>query len=595
MAISDAFLQELRGRVDMQDVASPYVQLRRRGRTLTGLCPFHNEKTPSFHIYVENQSFYCFGCGAGGDVITFVRRMENLDYVEAVKTLAQRAGMPMPEDGVDDTLMKRRQELLAANREAAHFYHTQLMQPCGKEALDYLLRRGITMKTIRHFGLGFAPNDWSALIKHMRGQNIAEQALLEANLARKSEKEGRSSVYDNFRNRIMFPIIDIRGNVIAFGGRVTDDSRPKYINTSDTLLYKKSLGVFALNFAKNANDGKLIVAEGYMDVIALHQAGFTNAIACLGTALTREQANLLSRYAKEVILAYDADGAGQQATKRAIEVFQTTSLQTRVLRLSGGKDPDEILREHGRERFQSLLDVAANDIEYRILREREKYDLETQDGKLQFLKAAAQLLAALPGEIERDIYTTRIAQELSVSKEALAREVQQTRGTLHKTREKEHNRQVQRALLMHTSPEAGQNGTPGTRPDPERLRNPLAVRAEEILLASLLRNPDFYAKLSPLPQAEDFILSVHKHLFSVLTRRLQEGKEVELSFLAQDFLPDEMNTVTKLFAAGGGIQNSLQECADCIAAILREKDKKQPIDVGKLDDEEYLRIFMRKS
>lgn len=371
MRLSDSFLEQLRANTDIESVISPYVNLRRRGKNLVGLCPFHNEKTPSFTVYPENGSFYCFGCGVGGDVITFVRRMENLDYMEAVKQLADRVGMALPEDGYDDTLAKKRTAVLAANRAAAKFFHSQLFTDRGRHALNYFLDRGLTMKTIRHFGLGFAPDDWRALKNHLNEQGFDDILLESANLLRRSDKSGKVSYYDNFRNRVMFPIIDPRGNVIAFGGRVLDDSKPKYINTSDTLVYKKSNGVFALNFAKNGNDGKLIIAEGYMDVIALHQAGFTNAVACLGTALTKEQANLLSRYADEIILSYDADEAGQKATARALGIFGTTGMEIKVLRLTGGKDPDEIIKKYGAQRFRDIINGAANDTEYRLLRARQ--------------------------------------------------------------------------------------------------------------------------------------------------------------------------------------------------------------------------------
>ena len=349
MKISERFIQELLEKVDIEQVVSPYVNLKRRGKTLVGLCPFHNEKTPSFTVYPESHSFYCFGCGAGGDVISFVRRMENLDYVEAVKSVAQLAGVSMPEDGYDDSLSKQRMRLLGANREAARFFNACLFEPENRHALDYFLNRGLTVNTIRRFGLGYAPDDWRRLINHLREKGYTEQELVLANLARRSDKNGKANYYDNFRNRVMFPIIDLRGNVIAFGGRVMDDSKPKYINTSDTPVYKKSNGVFALNFAKNANDNKLILVEGYMDVIALHQAGFTNAVACLGTAFTSEQANLLSRYADEIMICYDNDGAGKQATERALAVLGKTGLKLRVVQMTGGKDADEIIRKHGKE------------------------------------------------------------------------------------------------------------------------------------------------------------------------------------------------------------------------------------------------------
>ena len=418
MAVSERFIQELQERVDIEEVISSHITLRRRGKTLVGLCPFHNEKTPSFTVYPDTNSFYCFGCGAGGDVISFIRRIDNLDYVEAVKTVAQMAGMSMPEDGYDDTLAKRRMRLLAANREAARFFNACLMDEKNRPALDYFLRRALTTATIRHFGLGYAPDSWHALTEHLRSKGFTYEEMVLANLVRRSDKNGKANYYDNFRNRVMFPIIDLRGNVIAFGGRVMDDSKPKYINTSDTPVYKKSNGVFALNFAKNANENKLLLVEGYMDVIALHQAGFTNAIACLGTAFTSEQANLLSRYAEEIIICYDNDGAGREATQRALNVLGKTGLKLRVVTMSGGKDADEIIRTHGKERFAELLGMAANKTEYRLLQERNKYNLNTDDGKLRFLTAAAQILAECSA-IERDIYATRLSNELGVSAESI--------------------------------------------------------------------------------------------------------------------------------------------------------------------------------
>ena len=370
MKLNERFIQDLQERADIEQFISSYVTLKRRGKTLVGLCPFHNEKTPSFTVYPDTRSFYCFGCGAGGDVISFVRRIDNLDYIEAVKSVAQIAGMPMPEDGYDDTLSKKRMRLLAANREAARFFNSCLMQEKNRHALEYFLSRGLSMNTIRHFGLGYAPNEWRSLLEHLRSKGFTDEELVLANLARRSDKDGRVSYYDNFRNRVMFPIIDLRGNVIAFGGRVMDDSKPKYINTSDTLVYKKSNGVFALNFAKNANDNKLILVEGYMDVIALHQAGFTNAIACLGTAFTSEQANLLARYAEEILICYDNDEAGKKATEKALGVLGKTGVKLRVVKMDGGKDADEIIRKHGKERFDALLGKAANRTEYRLLEER---------------------------------------------------------------------------------------------------------------------------------------------------------------------------------------------------------------------------------
>ena len=580
MAISDEFLRELHERVDIETVISPYVNLRRRGRLLTGLCPFHGEKTPSFTVYPDSQSFYCFGCGAGGEIVTFIRRIENLDFVEAVKSLAQKAGMQMPEDGFDDTVSKRRAEMLAANREAAKFFHDTLMSPQGKTALDYLLKRGMSHAMITRFGIGFAPNLWEGLLNHMRAKGFSPALLLDANLVRKSTKNDSNNFYDNFKNRIMFPIIDLRGNVIAFGGRVLDDSKPKYINTSDTLVYKKSQGVFALNFAKNGNGGKLILAEGYMDVVALHQAGFTNAVACLGTAFTKEQAQLITRYASEVILAYDADGAGQEATKKAMYILNPTGVKMRVLRLTGGKDPDEIIKNHGTAYFQNLLDGASNDTEYKLLREREKYDTATPDGKLNFLKAAVTVLAGLYSPIETDIYASMLSEELKVDKNAILLQVKELKKKRDKNREKEVFKDIQHNIAGF-----------GDKVNPERQKNIRAAKAEETLITTLLNNPDFYKKLSAKVTPDDFMTEFNKRVFTLLYQRLADGKGIELTLLVPDFSAEEMDRITKLYVSAANITNTIEECDDCIKVLSEERNKPAAVNPAELSDEDFLKML----
>lgn len=580
MRLSDAFLEQLRANTDIESVISPYVNLRRRGKNLVGLCPFHNEKTPSFTVYPENGSFYCFGCGVGGDVITFVRRMENLDYMEAVKQLADRAGMALPEDGYDDTLAKKRTAVLAANRAAAKFFHSQLFTEQGRQALDYFLDRGLAPETIRHFGLGFAPNDWRALKRHLNEQGFDDVLLESANLLRRSDKNGKVSYYDNFRNRVMFPIIDPRGNVIAFGGRVLDDSKPKYINTSDTLVYKKSNGVFALNFAKNGNDGKLIIAEGYMDVIALHQAGFTNAVACLGTALTKEQANLLSRYADTIILSYDADEAGQKATARALGIFGTTGMEIKVLHLEGGKDPDEIIKNYGAQRFQAIIDGAANDTEYRLLKARQGIDLATDDGKVKYLSAAAEILAEIGSPVEVDVYASRLAHELGVDKLAIQSQVKYKREGLKKRRAVKREQEQTRLLIN------GQNTK-----NPERAQHLRAAKAEETLIASLMRNPDFYNKLKDGLSADYFVTALNRRIFSIVLSRLEEGGNTEPYFLSSEFTPDEMDEVERIFRSATQLSNTVDECADCIKILKEEKNKPETVKASELSDEDFAKLF----
>lgn len=581
MAISDDFLSELRARTDIESVISPYVNLSKRGRLVKGLCPFHNEKTPSFTIYTDSQSFYCFGCGAGGDAITFVRRIENLDYVEAVKVLAERAGMQMPDDGYDDSLAKHRQRILAANREAARFFHSTMMSEQGRIGLNYFLGRGLTMQTIKHFGLGYAPDSWDALLKYMQSKGFSRQELLDANLVRLNDKGEYTSYYDNFRNRAMVPIIDLRGNVIAFGGRVLDDSKPKYINTSDTLVYKKSDGVFALNFAKNGNPSQIIVAEGYMDVIALHQAGFTNSIACLGTALTQEQARLVSRYAEEVILSYDSDEAGQKATRRAIDIFGKTGVKIRVLKLTGGKDPDEIIKKYGKEKFQSLIDGAANDIEYAILREREKYDLDSIDGKTKFLTSIASILATA-NSIEQDAYSSKLAAEMGISKDAIMQEVKRAFKRKLEAQKKSRFNDIVKETV-----------TPKDTINPERAKHIRAAKAEETLLASLMLNPDFYKKIKDSLNEDLFVTDFNRRVYTALSARIENGRSIELSMFAAEFTPEEMGRLAQFGAMSGAISNTVAECNDCINVLKQEKAKASAVNAAELSDEEFRNLFKK--
>ena len=436
MALSDSFLQELKMKTDIEDVISTYVTLKRRGATLVGLCPFHNEKTPSFTVYPATQSFYCFGCGAGGDAITFLKKIENLDYLDAVKTLAQRAGLQMPQEGFDDSLSKRRRRILEMNREAARFYHSVLLSPEGKVGYDYYIGRALSAATINHFGLGFAPNQWDALLKHMRAKGYQPAELVDAGLARKGQK----GYYDNFRNRVMTPIIDVRGNVIAFGGRVLDDSKPKYVNSPETLVYHKSETVFALQIAKRSAVRRFVLCEGYMDVISMHQAGIDTAVCACGTALTPEQVRLISEYADEVILSYDSDEAGQKATLRSLELFRNSPVKVGVLQIPGAKDPDEYIKKYGAERFKALLDGVGNALDFRLGRLRSQYDLKQDAQRLEYVKEAVEMLAERSNPTEQEVYAGRLAEETNISKTAIMAQLADAVKKAGSKRRREQNR-----------------------------------------------------------------------------------------------------------------------------------------------------------
>lgn len=577
MALSDSFLQELKMKTDIEDVISTYVTLKRRGATLVGLCPFHNEKTPSFTVYPATQSFYCFGCGAGGDAITFLKKIENLDYLDAVKTLAQRAGLQMPQEGFDDSLSKRRRRILEMNREAARFYHSVLLSPEGKVGYDYYIGRALSAATINHFGLGFAPNQWDTLLKHMRAKGYQPAELVDAGLARKGQK----GYYDNFRNRVMTPIIDVRGNVIAFGGRVLDDSKPKYINTGDTLVYKKTNELFALNFAKDSKEDALILCEGYMDVIAMHQAGFTNAVAGCGTALTTEQVRLISRYAKEVILTYDADEAGQKALQKAMTLFDQTDVKVRIPALVGGKDPDEIIRTYGRDKFKGMLEGASNETEFRLLALRRQYNLATTQGKIDFIGGALQILATLP-PVEQDLYVSRLSEELGVERQNMKVQLQDLVRRQGNRREKREFKRIVQENMRKTARE--------TMATDASLRK---LRAEDRLISLLLRYPDC-SRLCKDFDPQWLTPGFAQRVFTLILQRLENGDGTELMDLRDRLTDDEMGRLSGIIARGGESADAKQEFFDCLQTIRAEQQKKQE-SAAELDDQAFRDLFRHHS
>ena len=577
MALSDSFLQELKMKTDIEDVISTYVTLKRRGATLVGLCPFHNEKTPSFTVYPATQSFYCFGCGAGGDAITFLKKIENLDYLDAVKTLAQRAGLQMPQEGFDDSLSKRRRRILEMNREAARFYHSVLLSPEGKVGYDYYIGRALSAATINHFGLGFAPNQWDALLKHMRAKGYQPAELVDAGLVRKGQK----GYYDNFRNRVMTPIIDVRGNVIAFGGRVLDDSKPKYINTGDTLVYKKTNELFALNFAKDSKEDALILCEGYMDVIAMHQAGFTNAVAGCGTALTTEQVRLISRYAKEVILTYDADEAGQKALQKAMTLFDQTDVKVRIPALVGGKDPDEIIRTYGRDKFKGMLEGASNETEFRLLALRRQYNLATTQGTIDFIGGALQILATLP-PVEQDLYVSRLSEELGVERQNMKVQLQDLVARQGNRREKRKFNRIVQENMRKTARE--------TMATDASLRK---LRAEDRLISLLLRYPDC-SRLCKDFDPQWLTPGFAQRVFTLILQRLENGDGTELMDLRDRLTDDEMGRLSGIIARGGESADAKQEFSDCLQTIRAEQQKKQE-SAAELDDQAFRDLFRHHS
>ncbi len=556
MPLPERFLDELLARTDIVDLVSESVRLTKKGNSYWGCCPFHSEKTPSFHVVPDRQMYKCFGCGKGGGAINFVMELENLPFKDAVAVLAQRAGMPVPEFGSSPGARERREKILTINRQAARAFHRWLHGPEGAEGLAYLQRRGLSRRTLTNFGLGFAPNRWDGLITELSAQGYDKRDLLDAGLA-VSNKDGR--IYDRFRNRVMFPIIDVRGNVIGFGGRVMDDSTPKYLNSPDTPVYNKSRNVFALNIAKTAKAGRVILTEGYMDTISLHQAGFDSAVASLGTALTEEHGQLLSRYFKEAVIAYDGDGAGVAAAQRAIPILEKAGLKVKVLRMQGAKDPDEFIKAYGREAFARLLDQSENQVDYRLAQLQKKFDLNDDSQKVAFLQEAAQLVSALHSAVEREIYGGHAAQAAGVTPDAMKLEVDRAlKGRLRKAKKQQERRDL----------------TPTSQLQPRarslRYENVRSARAEEGLLRLLMLDPGLADKMAGITGAE-FSSPLLGRAFDRLMQRAGEGLSTQLAALAEDFSGGEMDHLAQVAAQPESVANSGQAIADYISLIRGEK------------------------
>ena len=559
MAIPDRFLDELIARTDIVDLVSESVRLTKKGRNYWGLCPFHSEKTPSFSVSADKQIYKCFGCGKGGGAINFVMELDNLPFRDAVAVLAKRAGLEVPDSGYSAGAKERREKLLAINKQAARTFHQWLYAPEGAEGLAYLQRRGLSRRTLTSFGLGFAPNRWDALIQALGQQGYDKRDLLDAGLA-VSNQDGR--IYDRFRNRVMFPIIDIRGEVIGFGGRVMDDSTPKYLNSPDTPVYNKSRNVFALNIAKKSKAGRVILTEGYMDTISLHQAGFDSAVASLGTSLTPEHAQLLSRYFPEAIIAYDGDGAGVSAAQRAIPLLERAGMKVRVLRVTGAKDPDEFIKQFGRDAFLRLLDQSENQVDYRLEQIRKKYDLSDDSQKVGFLQEAAQLLSSLPSAVEREIYGRHAAETAGVSPEAVAQEVKKA---------------FQRRLRKEQKQQERRDLTPAIQLQPKsrglRYENIRSARAEEGVLRLLLLDPSLHRELTQL-RPEEFSSPLLGKAYALLLRRAEESLSTQLSLLAGELTGEEMDHLTQVASSPESMANSRQSLADYIAVIRAEAIKR---------------------
>ena len=582
--IPQDYIQEVVRRNDIEDVVQSYVQLRRRGRTCTGLCPFHTEKTPSFVVYPETQSFYCFGCGAGGDVITFIKKISNLEYVEAVKLLASRVGMPMPNE--EDKAGEMRRKVLAINRDAARYFYDQLNKPTPEAALAreyWRKRRGLSDNTIRRFGLGYAPDSYSDLLHYLKGRGYNEEELLESGLVRRSEK---GNLYNLFRHRMITPIIDLRGNVIAFGGRVLDDSKPKYINSPETVVYKKSRTLFALNIAKRSTSRRYILCEGYMDVISMHQAGFDTAVCACGTALTPEQVKLIGEYADEVILSYDSDEAGQKAAARSLELFAPSPARVSVLNIPGAKDPDEFIKKFGRDRFEMLLNGTANATEFKLAKIRAKYDIATDKGRLDYIKEALALLAGHISPTEREVYAGRLAEETGISRGAIQTQLQ---GAVRRAEQTARRRRQQQL--------AGE-GVAASIKVPYDLGGSKALglaNAEQQLVAAMLKDPAVIRKVRAKIMPGEFLLPEMQQVCSAIFALDSQGAAVSLSALGAVLSEQDLAQLAQLLARNADLNLTDQDIEMFLARIRKSLPKSSKAGSMSADElQNYLQSLQKE-
>ena len=577
MAVPEAFLDELTARNPIEDVVGQYVSLKRSGSNLFGLCPFHGEKTASFSVAPDKGIYYCFGCHKGGGVINFQMEVEGLSYPDAVRALAKRVGMEVPEDEQYQSRYRQQERLWALHKEAARFFHSQLYAPVGRAALEYAFGRGMSKSILTTFGVGYAPDTWDSLVKAMRAKGYTEQELKDSGLVTVSQKNG--NLFDRFRDRLMFPIIDVRGNVIGFGGRIisNDKDTAKYLNSPETMIFNKRKNLFGLNLAKKTKQDHLILVEGNIDVVALHQYGFDNAIASLGTSLTEEQAALMTRYTDQVVLIYDGDKAGQNATQRAIPILEKAGLQVKVLQIKDAKDPDEFLKKFGADKFKILLEGSANRVEYQLNSIRRKYDLREDDQKIKFVHEAAEMICTLGSAVQREVYGGRVAEAAGISADAMKMEI----GKAYKRRidrEKKKQEKIDLAPAQAMKPKARSI----------RYDNMKSAMAEEAVIAMVLKDPSLLDKTAELKK-EMFSVDVLGNVYGQLYQRHFQGLEVSLGVLS-GLEGEEMSHVAMILHKQSG-PVSEDALRDCIRTIRSEYQKKQ---VSSADDLLALRERMKE-
>ncbi len=574
MRLPESFLDALKANNDIVTVMSSYVELKRAGRDYVCLCPFHGERTASCHVYTDTQSFYCFGCGAGGDVINFVRMIEHYnDFMESVKHLAQRAGMALPDDKYDGD-SNRRTRLLAMNRDAARYFRDVLLSPEGRPGLEYLEKRQVTENTRIKYGLGFAPDGWHNLHFHMRSKGYSDEEMIQGALL----VQKNNSIYDKFRNRVIFPIIDARGNVIAFGGRTLEADAPaKYLNSDETDVFHKRENLFSLNFAKNTKDHFLILCEGYMDVISLNQAGFDSAVATLGTAITPQQAKIMKRYADEVVISYDADAAGQKATMKAINLLDEAGVKARVLNIPDAKDPDEYIKKFGADKFRVLLEGTSTALDHEFGLLKNGLALDTAPGRSDFLKKAIPFLAKIRSDTDRSVYIAEAARITGQQEDTIADLVDDRRGYDSDNEE----RSIERELIRSDVQRDPIN--------PDAVNYPREERAERGIIAYLMRSPDYLARVEKSLEPGDFPTEFNRRVYIFISDALKRGENVDLSLIGSGFSADETARVTAIIHQGNSLPYSLPRLDEYIKVLTDHRREAGAKPVTQLSDEEMLK------
>lgn len=578
MRFDDQFISELKARNDIVDVISQYVSLKRAGSRLSGLCPFHSEKTGSFTVFPDTASYYCFGCGAGGDVITFIMNTEHLGYVDAVSLLAQKCHLPLPEDGAGDELTRKRARQIEMNKLAARRFVTNLRDVAQPQGMQYFLGRGLSKSTITRFGLGYAADSFTDLRDHLRQAGFRDEEAYEAGLLIRSQKNGK--YYDKFRNRVMFPVIDVRGNVVAFSGRVLDDSKPKYMNSPETLLYKKSQTVFGLNFAKSNTDGTIILVEGNLDVASLHQAGFDGAVAPLGTAFTKEQARMLAKYATKVVVAFDMDKAGIKATDKAIDYLEELGVSVRVLQMQGAKDPDEFIKKYGKERFAMLISGSKNPTQYALDKLSKEYDLGEVAGRTEYVRAAVKLLAQISSDIERELFCGIVAKQTELPADTVRMETR-----------RERERYLRRSKQQLIEKETGNR--PPDRVNPERAQNIRAAKAEEGIIALISHSPDKVAWLKERLSADEFVTSFNRKVYEYFLCKIEEGVSPE-NVLSAHFEMAEVAKIMQILNTQTVGEDIMTQLEDYVRILKEEQNKKKKIGDQSAEDIQKMLSQMKK-